>query len=402
MTAISPNNLEFYHRNGYYPTDEQHLEAIGNAMNVEYRAIVDAGFVLQIDDPRMATHYNRTPDASIEDCRKFIAQRVEAVNLALKGIPRERVRFHTCYSVNIAPRVYDMELRRLPRPDADASTPRRSRSKPPTPGTTTSGRCGRTRSCPTTSSSSRASCRTACIWSSTRSWSRSGSSAMPSIVGRERVLASNDCGFATSAAGDEVQHRGRLGEAGGPGRGRPDRIGAAVAAKRRGLKPVSGAKVARSSPELGAREPSAAGRRNDGDRPDIPKAAKFPVLLLNFRVLAPEIPCSDAYGIRLKTLDNIGVPALGAGARRPKFEKFPVLFPVNREFGCRDGFDNDCVRHHALCRNGKSLRDWRIASNRRASAWRLGLRGDCFRKRGDFGRVVSGPRIPIPRCSIGT
>ena len=95
-------------------------------------------------------------------------------------------------------------------------------------------------------------------------------------------------------------------------------------------------------------------------------------------------------------------PALGAGARRPKFEKFPVLFPVNREFGCRDGFDNDCVRHHALCRNGKSLRDWRIASNRRASAWRLGLRGDCFSKRGDFGRVVSGPRIPIPRCSIGT
>ena len=103
MTAISPNNLEFYHRNGYYPTDEQHLEAIANAMNVEYRAIVDAGFVLQIDDPRMATHYNRTPDASIEDCRKFIAQRVETVNLALKGIPRERVRFHTCYSVNIAP-----------------------------------------------------------------------------------------------------------------------------------------------------------------------------------------------------------------------------------------------------------------------------------------------------------
>ena len=90
MTAISPNNLEFYHRNGYYPTDEQHLEAIANAMNVEYRAIVDAGFVLQIDDPRMATHYNRTPDASIADCRKFIAQRVETVNLALKGIPRER------------------------------------------------------------------------------------------------------------------------------------------------------------------------------------------------------------------------------------------------------------------------------------------------------------------------
>ena len=107
-------------------------------------------------------------------------------------------------------------------------------------------------------------------------------------------------------------------------------------------------------------------------------------------------------GFDSKPSITLEFPALGAGARRPKFEKFPVLFPVNREFGCRDGFDNDCVRHHALCRNGKSLRDWRIASNRRASAWRLGLRGDCFRKRGDFGRVVSGPRIPIPRCSIGT
>ena len=57
-------------------------------MHEEYKAIVDAGFLLQIDDPRMATHYNRARDASIEDCRKFIALRVEAVNHALRGIPR--------------------------------------------------------------------------------------------------------------------------------------------------------------------------------------------------------------------------------------------------------------------------------------------------------------------------
>src|SRR6185503_8114721 len=111
MTAISPTNLEMYHRNEFYRTDEEYLEALANAMNVEYRAIVDAGLVLQIDDPRLATHYNRTPGASIEECRKFIALRVETVNHALKGIARERVRFHTCYSVNIAPRVHDMELK---------------------------------------------------------------------------------------------------------------------------------------------------------------------------------------------------------------------------------------------------------------------------------------------------
>jgi 5-methyltetrahydropteroyltriglutamate--homocysteine methyltransferase len=203
MTAISPNNLEFYHRNGYYPTDEQHLEALANAMNAEYRAIVDAGFVLQIDDPRMATHYNRTPDASIEDCRRFIARRVEIVNLALKGIPRERVRFHTCYSVNVAPRVYDMELRHyldlMLRINAqafsfEASNPRHEHewavwkeAKLPDdiiliPGVVS--HCVHLVEHPELVAQR--------------------IERYASIVGRENVLASNDCGFATSAAGDEV------------------------------------------------------------------------------------------------------------------------------------------------------------------------------------------------------
>ena len=111
MTAISPSNLELYYENRHYASDEDYLAALSEAMRVEYKTIVDAGFLLQIDDPRMATHYNRATDASIEDCRKFIALRVEAVNHALRGIPPDRVRFHTCYSVNIAPRVHDFELR---------------------------------------------------------------------------------------------------------------------------------------------------------------------------------------------------------------------------------------------------------------------------------------------------
>ena len=203
MTAISPNNLEFYHRNGYYPTDEQHLEALANAMNVEYRAIVDAGFVLQVDDPRMATHYNRTPDASIEECRKFIAQHVEAVNLALKGIPRDRVRFHTCYSVNVAPRVHDMELRHyldlMLRINAqafsfEAANPRHEHewavwkdAKLPDdiiliPGVVS--HCVHLVEHPELVAQR--------------------IERYASIVGRDNVLASNDCGFATSAAGDEV------------------------------------------------------------------------------------------------------------------------------------------------------------------------------------------------------
>jgi 5-methyltetrahydropteroyltriglutamate--homocysteine methyltransferase len=111
ITAISPSNLELYYENRYYASDEDYLMALADAMRVEYEAIVDAGFVLQIDDPRMATHYNRALDASIQECRDFIALRVAAVNHALRNIPEDRVRFHTCYSVNIAPRVHDFELR---------------------------------------------------------------------------------------------------------------------------------------------------------------------------------------------------------------------------------------------------------------------------------------------------
>ena len=111
MTAISPSNLEHSHRNEYYRTGEEFLAALAEAMREEYKAIVDAGFVLQIDDPRLATHYDRTPNASIEECRRFMELRVEAVNHALRGIPEDRVRFHTCYSVNVAPRVYDLELK---------------------------------------------------------------------------------------------------------------------------------------------------------------------------------------------------------------------------------------------------------------------------------------------------
>src|SRR5262249_32292073 len=87
-----------------------YLVAIADAMHHEYAAILDAGFMLQIDDPRLATYYDRTPGASLEECRAFIAYSVDLINHTLRGLPRERVRFHTCYSTNVAPRVNDLEL----------------------------------------------------------------------------------------------------------------------------------------------------------------------------------------------------------------------------------------------------------------------------------------------------
>jgi 5-methyltetrahydropteroyltriglutamate--homocysteine methyltransferase len=66
---------------------------------------------LQVDDPRLVTYYVANPDVSVEDCRRWAEVRVEAVNYALKGIPEERVRFHTCYGINIGPRAHEMALK---------------------------------------------------------------------------------------------------------------------------------------------------------------------------------------------------------------------------------------------------------------------------------------------------
>jgi 5-methyltetrahydropteroyltriglutamate--homocysteine methyltransferase len=203
MTAISPSNLELYYENRHYASDEAYLLALGEAMRVEYLAITDAGFVLQIDDPRMATHYNREVDASIDECRKFIALRVATLNHALRGIPLDRIRFHTCYSVNIAPRVHDFELRHfvdlLLQVNAgayviEAANPRHEHEwalwrevalpddKILIPGVVS--HCVHLVEHPELVAQR--------------------IERFAGVVGRERVIAGTDCGFGTSGAGDEV------------------------------------------------------------------------------------------------------------------------------------------------------------------------------------------------------
>jgi 5-methyltetrahydropteroyltriglutamate--homocysteine methyltransferase len=203
ITAISPTNLEMYFANEFYRSNEEYMAALADAMNHEYRAIVDAGFLLQIDDPRLITHYNRTPGMTVEECRKFIASRVEVVNHALKGIPEDRVRFHTCYSVNVAPRVHDLELRhyvdlmlkiKAQAYSIEAANPRHEHEwqvwqdvkLPPgkilVPGVISH-----------------------CVYQVEHpELVAQRIERFASAVGRENVIASNDCGFATSAAGDEV------------------------------------------------------------------------------------------------------------------------------------------------------------------------------------------------------
>ena len=111
IPAISPANIEAWHKNRFYRTDEEYLFAIAEAMREEYRAIVDAGFLVQIDDPRLVTYYIANPTSTVEECRRWAELRVEALNHALRDIPPDRVRFHTCYGINMGPRVHDMELK---------------------------------------------------------------------------------------------------------------------------------------------------------------------------------------------------------------------------------------------------------------------------------------------------
>jgi 5-methyltetrahydropteroyltriglutamate--homocysteine methyltransferase len=111
MPAVAAATVAASRPNEYYRSDEEYLTAIADALNQEYHAIVAAGLVLQIDDPRLSSQYTMTQNVSVEDTRKWIAQRVEVLNYSLKGIPPESVRFHTCYSIDIGPRLHDLALK---------------------------------------------------------------------------------------------------------------------------------------------------------------------------------------------------------------------------------------------------------------------------------------------------
>ena len=111
MPAISPSNIEDWQRNAYYKSQDEYVFAIADAMHEEYKAIIDAGFLVQIDDPRLVTYYIIHPEASIADCRKWAEVRVGALNHALRNIAPEKIRFHTCYGINMGPRIHDMELK---------------------------------------------------------------------------------------------------------------------------------------------------------------------------------------------------------------------------------------------------------------------------------------------------
>ena len=177
--------------------------ALADALREEYRAIVDAGLVLQVDDPLIANYYDHAPSVTIEECRIYIGKQVEVINYALRGLPEDRIRFHTCYGVNIAPRVHDLELKHfvdlMLKINAggysiEAANPRHEHEwqvwrevklpeqKVLIPGVVS--HCIELVEHPELVAQRIV--------------------RFAGVLGRERVIASNDCGFGTASSGDQV------------------------------------------------------------------------------------------------------------------------------------------------------------------------------------------------------
>jgi 5-methyltetrahydropteroyltriglutamate--homocysteine methyltransferase len=203
VPAIAPSNIETTTPNEYYPTSEAYVFAIAEAMREEYKAIIDAGFLLQIDDPFLVTYYIMRPDLDIAACRRWAELRVEALNAAIAGLPADRIRFHTCYSINMGPRVHDMQLKDIidvilkvraggysfeaanPRHEHESEEWRRARvpdDKVLIPGVITQS--------------------TVLVEHPELVAQRIARFA--DVVGRDRVIAGADCGFASFAGSNEV------------------------------------------------------------------------------------------------------------------------------------------------------------------------------------------------------
>lgn len=111
MCVLAPGWLEHFFFNEHYATEEEYIFALADAMKTEYEAVVDAGFILQIDDPALPDTYDMIlPTPSLDEYRKFAEVRVEALNYALKDLPEDRIRYHICWGSWHGPHSHDLPL----------------------------------------------------------------------------------------------------------------------------------------------------------------------------------------------------------------------------------------------------------------------------------------------------
>jgi len=114
VPVLAPGWLDHFIFNEYYQTEDEFLFALADALREEYRAVVAAGFVLQIDDPGLPDWWDMLkPEPSVEAYRQFARRRIDAVNHALAGIPEERVRYHLCWGSWHGPHTHDLPLEHI-------------------------------------------------------------------------------------------------------------------------------------------------------------------------------------------------------------------------------------------------------------------------------------------------
>lgn len=112
LPVAAPASVIPDRKNEYYKSDEELIRAIGAAMRTEYRMIIEAGFVLQLDDARAAVTYDRmVPPGSFGDYRKWLALQVEVLNEAIAGLPADRIRYHVCWGSWPGPHTTDVPLK---------------------------------------------------------------------------------------------------------------------------------------------------------------------------------------------------------------------------------------------------------------------------------------------------
>ena len=112
VTAASPGQITRWLDNTYYRTHEEYLYALAEAMKPEYRAIVEAGYVLQLDCPDLASgRHSNFPDAPLEEFLKYAELHIEALNYALEGLPPDQIRMHLCWGNYAGPHHRDVELK---------------------------------------------------------------------------------------------------------------------------------------------------------------------------------------------------------------------------------------------------------------------------------------------------
>ena len=113
ITAVAPGSFA-RRQNQYYKSDEEFLHALAEALREEYKAIVDAGLILQLDDPGLPDTWDMAnPELSVDEYKKFAMVRVEALNHALRGLPEDRIRYHICWGSWHGPHTTDLPLRNI-------------------------------------------------------------------------------------------------------------------------------------------------------------------------------------------------------------------------------------------------------------------------------------------------